>query len=464
MTAPPEHGTSSSDVAPVRPPKLDTTQFVLAIGLVLGVTLVAFEVTAIITALPTITDELGGDSLYGVALAIYTLANMVSLIVAGRLADKHGPTGVYLVSVAVFVVGLVVAGAAPNMWIVVLGRLLQGLGSGGFSPVAFILVKRAFPEERQPMMYAWLSAGWVLPSLVGPLFGGLITDAFGWRWVFYGIVPVAVLVGLLGAIPMRAYGPSPHAGDGEDRRMGSLALLAAIGIGTLVLALPASNFVVVVIGSLVGLAVAAPALRRLLPTGSFTARPGFPAVLTVRLLAAATFIGVDSLAPLAADRIHGASPLVQGFVIVGASISWTGGQMLSTRLTGLTVARASTIGFAVMGAATLAVVPIVWAGWPLWAVFLAWTIGGVGMGLLYNPTTVASMSYAEPGREGAVSGQVRLIDSLGFSLGYGVGGAFIAAADREQIALVTALVLGFATAIAAAVVGLAASRGVRDAR
>ncbi len=464
MTSPPEHGTTSSDVASARPPKLDTTQFVLAIGLVLGVTLVAFEVTAIITALPTITDELGGDSLYGVALAIYTLANMVSLIVAGRLADKHGPTGVYLISVAVFVVGLVVAGAAPNMWIVVLGRLLQGLGSGGFSPVAFILVKRAFPEQRQPMMYAWLSAGWVLPSLVGPLFGGLITDAFGWRWVFYGIVPVAVLVGLLGAIPMRAYGPSPHAGDGEDRRMGSLALIAAIGIGALVLALPASNFIVVVLGSLVGLAVATPALRRLLPAGSFTARPGFPAVLTVRLLAAAAFIGVDSLAPLAADRIHGASPLVQGFVIVGASISWTGGQMLSTRLTGLTVARASTIGFAVMGAATLAVVPIVWAGWPLWAVFVAWTVGGVGMGLLYNPTTVASMSYAEPGREGAVSGQVRLIDSLGFSLGYGVGGAFIAAADRGQIALVTALVLGFATAVTAAVVGLAASRGVRDAR
>jgi hypothetical protein len=86
------------------------------------------------------------------------------------------------------------------------------------------------------------------------------------------------------------------------------------------------------------------------------------------------------------------------------------------------------------------------------------------MGILYNPTTIASMSYAEPGREGAVSGQVRLIDSLGFSLGYGIGGAFIAAADRGQIELVTALGLGFASAIAAAALGMAASRGVRDAR
>jgi MFS family permease len=463
MPAPPDNSTPSTRARSADSNKLDTKLIVLAVGLILGVTLVAFEVTAIVTALPTLTDELGGDSLYGVALAIYTLANMVSLIIAGRLADRRGPTGVYLLSVAVFVVGLLVAGAAPNMWVFVLGRLLQGLGSGGFSPVAFILVKRAFPEARQPMMYAWLSAGWVLPSLVGPLFGGLITDAFGWRWVFYGIVPVALLVGLLGAIPMRAYGPSPHAGDGEDRRMAVLAVLAAAGIGALVLALPASNIVVVVLGSLIGLAVAAPALRRLLPPGSFVARPGFPAVLTVRLLAAATFIGVDSIAPLAADRIHGASPIVQGFVIVGASIAWPGGQMLSTRWAGLTASRASRVGFAIMGLATLAVVPILWAGWPLWAVFVAWTVGGIGMGVLYNPTTVASMTYAEPGREGAVSGQVRLIDSLGFSLGYGIGGAFIAAADRGQIELVTALALGFAAALVAAGLGLAASRGVRAA-
>ena len=66
-------------------------QRLLAIGLVLGVTLVAFEVTAVVTAMPTITDELDGDSLYGLAIAVYTLANMVALVAAGELADRHGP-------------------------------------------------------------------------------------------------------------------------------------------------------------------------------------------------------------------------------------------------------------------------------------------------------------------------------------------------------------------------------------
>ena len=129
-------------------------QRLLAIGLVLGVTLVAFEVTAVITALPTITDEFGGDSLYGVTLAAYTLANLVALVAAGELADRHGPSRPYAASVVLFVAGLLVAAAAPAMWVVVLGRVLQGAGSGAFGTIAYLLVKRAFPDDRQPVMYA----------------------------------------------------------------------------------------------------------------------------------------------------------------------------------------------------------------------------------------------------------------------------------------------------------------------
>jgi MFS family permease len=102
--------------------RLDTGQRMLAVGLVLGVSLVGFEVTALTTVLPTVTDELGGDSLYGVCLAVYTLAGMVSLVIAGRAADRRGPAFVMTASLAVFVVGLVVSGVAPDMWTVVSRR------------------------------------------------------------------------------------------------------------------------------------------------------------------------------------------------------------------------------------------------------------------------------------------------------------------------------------------------------
>ena len=135
-----------------------------------------------------------------------------------------------MLSLCTFVVGLLVAASAPTMGVIVLGRALQGAGTGGLAPIAYILVKRAFPEDRQGSMFAFLSAGWVLPSLVAPAFGGLITDQASWRWVFLCIVPFAVVVALLATRPMRAYGPVTA--DHAPTRVPTAAL-AAIGIGAL---------------------------------------------------------------------------------------------------------------------------------------------------------------------------------------------------------------------------------------
>jgi MFS family permease len=439
----------------------------LAVGLVLGVTLVAFETTAVITALPTITDELGGDSLYGVALAAYTLANMLSIVAAGRLADRKGPLPVFLTSVTVFVIGLVVAAVAPNMAIVVLGRTLQGAGGGGFGPIAYQLVKRAYPDDRQATMYVYLSAGWVLPSLVGPAFGGLVTDHFGWRWVFAGIVPLAIAVGAITSRPMRRYGPTAATDDpaelAADRRKIATAGGAALGVAILVISLPASQWAVIVFGGLFGGWIAVRMLAKLLPAGILRARRGQPAVLACRLLATSTFMGVDGFVPLAADRIHGASPMAQGFTIIGAALTWTGGQALIARRPDVKPQHAVRLGFSILGLGVLLVVPVLWSGWPLWATFLGWAVGGLGMGVLYNPTTVAAMSYADEGSEGDTGGQMQLVDSLGFSLMGGVGGAVVAFADRSSFALSDAIGVCFGLAFACALLGAFAARGVRAA-
>ena len=200
----------------------------LMTGLVLGVTLVAFEVTSVVTALPTITDELHGTSLYGLAVAVYTLANMVALVTTGELADRYGPVKPYIASIATFVVGLLVAASAHSMVMVVVGRTLQGAGTGGLQPVAYLLVQRAVPADRQPKMFAILSAGWVLPSLFAPALAGSIVDTFGWRWVFLSIIPFALLVAVLAVRPMSAYGAV-----GEHRTDSNIAYAfgAAAGVG-----------------------------------------------------------------------------------------------------------------------------------------------------------------------------------------------------------------------------------------
>jgi len=91
-------------------------------------------------------------------------------------------------------------------------------------------------------------------------------------------------------------------------------------------------------------------------------------------------------------------------------------------------------------------------------------VGGLGVGLLYNPATVAAMSYATDGREGEVSSQVTLADSVGFSLMGGIGGATVAIADRTSWSLAGALGTNFGLAMCLTLLGVVAARRVRPLR
>lgn len=438
--------------------RLDRQQRLMAIGLVLGVTMVAFEITAVLTTLPTITDELHGDSLYGVALASYTLANLVALVVTGELTDRFGPARPYLASLAVFAAGLVVAATAPGMALVVLGRTLQGAGTGGLAPIAYVLVKKAFPTDRQPAMYAYLSAGWVLPSLIAPAIAGTITDQLGWRWVFWFLLPLIPVVAFITVRPMRAY-PSTGTTVVRHSRIGA-AILAAAGIGSFVTSLQFRNPVAAVGGAAFGLAIGLPSLRRLLPAGVHRAARGLPAIVLCRIFATAAFLGADSFIPLAADRIHGTSPTVQGFVIIGASLTWTCGQWFVARHPDIDPRRAVRWGFVTMAIGLGASAPVLASGWPLWATFFTWAIGGFGMGLLFNPATVTAMSHADEGAEGLVSSQVNLADAVGFSMMGGVGGAMVALSDRTSLSLAGGLGINFSLAIALACIGAICARRI----
>ncbi|MEZ5216998.1 MAG: MFS transporter [Ilumatobacteraceae bacterium] len=302
----------------------------LVLGLFLAVSIAALEATAVITALPTIVDELDGRSLYGFTLAAYMLATLLAIVSAGRAADRSGPARPFALSVLLFVIGLAVAGVAPSMPIVVLGRFLQGAGTGGFNALAYVGVRLGFEEDRQPTVYAILSAGWVLPSLVAPLISGSIVETVGWRWVFLGMLLPAVVVGLLTHRELRKLPtpPTPPPGHGsETSRLMRDALALVVGAGALLgglAALPRSalGFLLVV----PGLALAAVGLRSLFPSGWLRARTGVPATISCRLLAAVAFMGVDSFVPLAADRVHHVGAIAQGLVIIGAALTWSVGQ------------------------------------------------------------------------------------------------------------------------------------------
>lgn len=435
----------------------------LAVGLVLATTLIAFEVTAVITALPTVADELGGDSLYGATLAAYTLANIVSLVAVGGLIDRRGPRTPYAISLAIFSLGLLIAAVAPSMWVVLVGRLVQGIGSGGLIPVAYAVINRTWASNEQARIFAWVSAGWVLPSLLAPALAGWMTNEFGWRSVFVSVLPLVVATAVLALPAMRnpALAGSATHSVGDDRRRVVVAIRLAGGIGALAIGLQTSLVVVGVPCAIAGAVIAFRAWRALSPGRTDPMASGLMAIVVCRILATAAFLGVDSFVPLAADRIHGASATVQGFVIIGAAVTWSIGSAIASKMPSLRPHRSATTGFVLIGVGIATTSLVVDPSWPLPVVFATWCTAGLGMGLLFVPTSVAAMTHAEPGRDGIVASQVNLADSIGFSLMGGLGGASVAIADRGAWTLRSALVANFAAALVLAVVGALLAHRIR---
>uniref|UniRef100_UPI0031CE689F MFS transporter n=1 Tax=Streptomyces hawaiiensis TaxID=67305 RepID=UPI0031CE689F len=185
----------------------------LSVGIVSVVLLIAFEATAVGTAMPVAARELDGVSLYAFAFSGYFTTSLFGMVLSGQWSDRRGPLGPLTAGIASFGAGLLLSGTAGTMWVFILGRAVQGFGGGLVIVALYVVVGRAYPERLRPSIMAAFAASWVLPSIVGPLAAGTVTEQLGWRWVFVGI-PVLVVFPLALALPQirrRASGPAGHA-------------------------------------------------------------------------------------------------------------------------------------------------------------------------------------------------------------------------------------------------------------
>src|SRR4249919_1052676 len=193
----------------------------LTLGLVLILLGPAFETLSVATILPKIVTNLGGLSFYGWSFSAYMLATLVGIILAGDEADRRGPALPFMIGVALFVLGLVLAGVASSMIMFVLSRGVQGLGAGIIASVTYVCVGRGYPEEVKPRMLAVLSSAWIVPGLIGPALSGIVADFVGWRWVFLGLIPVLPLAAGMVLPALRKLTPSPSltSGSFDPRRL-----------------------------------------------------------------------------------------------------------------------------------------------------------------------------------------------------------------------------------------------------
>lgn len=419
---------------------------------------------AITTVMPVVEEELGGLWLYGWVFSAFYLGNLVGVVVGGRAVDHRSPVGPMAVGVAVFLSGLVVGGLAPEMWVLVAGRLLQGVGAGVVPAVAYVCVGRGFPAELRPRVFAVMSTAWVVPSLVSPLAASFVAEHLGWRWVFLGLAPVTAVVAALAVPALRRVPAAVPAGDPAGERNPStpvgmvvvLAAGAALLLGGFSMEQPAIGIVVAVLG----IAVLAPAFVRLAPAGTLRATPRLPAAVLTRGVLTFGFFSADAFVSLAMTSVRGTSTRTAGLVLAGASLWWTVGSWTQARFSeswGPT--RLVRLGGAVLSVGAVGMALSLSTSVPLWCWFLAGGLAGLGIGTAYAPLSVVTLAEAEPGREGAATSALQMTDILGIALGTGLAGVIVSVGDRWDLASPTPLVAVFLmAALAAGVVALLAGR------
>jgi MFS family permease len=430
----------------------------LTVGMVALITLIAFESLAVTTAMPTVAQALDGLSLYALAFGGPLASAVVAMVVSGTWSDLKGPTRPLWYGTAWFLVGLIVAGLAPTMEVLVAGRIIQGFGGGLVTVALYVVVGHLYPAELRPRIFAAFATGWVVPSLVGPAIAGLIVEHANWRIVFLAVPVLAVPAALVmrpGLARANTETPSQPHRSLWDRRA-AWAIAAAVGVGLLHYGGQQRGILQLVLlaAGLIALAVFAP---KLLPKGTFAIGSGLPAVIALRGLVAAAGFGAEVFLPLMLTRERGLSPSYAGLVLTVSALTWTTASWYRGRpkqpFSHAVFLQAGMLSIVLgIATATLTLNPNV----PVLVGILGWGLTGLGMGAVFPTLSVLTLQYSTREQQGANSSALQLSDSLATATVLAIGGSLFAAIEPHSPT--TAYLTAFGLPAVLALVGVVAGR------
>lgn len=412
----------------------------LAVGLCAGVLAIAFEAMSVSTAMPQAAHDLGRMDLYAWIFSLFTIGMLFATVVGGRVGDRRGPLVPLTAGLVLFSAGLLTAGFAPAMEVLLVGRALQGLGSGSLNVGYALVLAHGFDALERPRILSWFSTAWILPSLVGPPVAAFVTRVLSWHWVFFSVVPVLVLAVAVGGpalarLPRGTLRPEPAPGQTSGASVPLwTALVAALGtaavqwVGQSLSATEARPPGLVLVGAgvaaVVGLGVAIPRLmplRRQPGVGG-----GLLAPILVRTLAAGAFFGASSFFPLLMVQLFGWSLLAAGGMLTVGAVGWTAGAWLqSQRRLPLRRDQVLLIGAVSVAAGLSLLVVVPWTGlW--WPAAVGWVLAGLGMGSSMASITLVVILRSEPAEQGRNNAALQVGEALGNSLLVGLAGTMYA--------------------------------------
>ena len=204
--------------APTTVPSADAAQRRLVQVLFVGVFMAALDSAIVGPVLPALRAAFGIDNrTAGLLTTVFSLSSMCSTALMAYFSDRHGRRPVYLASVALFAIGSLCIAAAPGFDLLLVSRVIQGIGAGGIAPVASAVIGDVFTPERRGRILGLIGATHGMAFVLGPPLATLLTATLGWRWLFLVNIPIALVVLVFGArsLPVQrpaAPGPIDTAG------------------------------------------------------------------------------------------------------------------------------------------------------------------------------------------------------------------------------------------------------------
>ncbi len=391
-----------------------------------GVLMHSMNVLMLATVLPTIVGELGGAAVMHWPTTAFVASSLVAATCTGMLTARLGARRAYVAGAFVFGAGAAVCSLATAMGWVIAGRFVQGFGGGLLIAVAYVLVRRTFPERAWSRALSLLSGMWSVAILIGPLAGGAFVRYADWRIAFVVVAAIGVVLalGAFSALP-RDHGGEQSSAVGVPAGRVLLICLAIAGTSSAAvvssLGLKAALIAAAIVAFVIMVRLDRRAATPLLPSDAFSLSTPTGMGLWVALLLSITYSPLQIYVPIFLQRLHGLDPLSAGYAVAGASFGWTAASVLVAGASEQWRGRLILLGPVAMGAglvlvAWLTPLPLRYASVP------GIVLVGVGIGISWIFVAQRTMSGARPGDETVAASSIAVVQQLGFAIGAAVAG------------------------------------------
>jgi len=400
----------------------------------LGVLIAQIDTSVVNLAVKPIGAGLGaGVTTLQWVVDAYNLVYASLLLTAGTLADLYGRRRIFALGIAIFTVGSLVCGLAPNAAVLIAGRTIAGLGAALEVPTSLAILTVAYPDSKQRTraLGVWASRNG-LAFVIGPTLGGVLVDAVGWRSIFLLIVPFCVVALTLTATSV------PESKDPKGRRLdlpGQALAVAALGALSLAViegprwgwlsAASVAAFATSMVAAVWFLRKQANVDGALVPLPMLKNRV-FSACLCVAIAMTFGMYAMLFLTPLYLQSARGATALQAGVAMLPMSVTFAIVSQLSGKIANDFGPRLPmTAGMTMMGIGLfmLALIPI---DNSLLLIEAALLIIGCGLGLNTGPVNAVAVANVPAARSGTASGLVNTARMVGATLGVAVLGAVFA--------------------------------------